>query len=113
MLTTALCSLIAVIEAVIASCKMTFPLLFWRDELHSVAFSLSLSLSAAAFYDSPERVFINSRDGKDVCEYPGKSLTLLLNSVIFKLGNKVGVMKHFFSVSSLTCHSRRNTGANN
>lgn len=56
-LTTALCSLIAVIEAVIASCKMTFPLLFWRDELHSVVFSLFLSL--LKHFMTPLNVFLS------------------------------------------------------
>lgn len=76
LLTAALCSLIAIIGAVIASRKMTFPLVLRRGRA-SFCCILSLSVSAAALYDASHHVFIHGRDGKDVCEYPGKSSTLL------------------------------------
>lgn len=98
-LTTALCSLIAVIEAVIASCKMTFPLLFWRDELHSVVFSLSLFLSLLQHFMTPLNVFLSIAEMEKMFVNIPVSLTLLLNSVIFKLGNKVEVMKLFSSLA--------------
>lgn len=79
LLTAALCSLIAIIEAIIASCKMTFPLVLWRGQASLCCIpSLSLSLFlSAALYDASNHVFVHGRDGKDVCEHSGKSLTLL------------------------------------
>lgn len=79
LLTAALCSLITIIEAIIASCKMTFPLVLWRGQA-SLCCTPSLSPSlflSAALYDASNHVFVHGRDGKDVCEHPGKSLTLL------------------------------------
>lgn len=57
---------------IMAPRKMTFPLLLYRDELHSLAFSLS----TAALYDTPHHLFIHGGAGEGVCEYPGKLLSL-------------------------------------
>lgn len=109
LLTAALCSLIAIIEAIIASRKMTFPLVLRRGRA-SFCCILSLSVSAAALYDASHHVFIHGRDGKDVCEYPGKSSTLLYTQRCHiptgwsSRGHKALHWRALFTDNSLTCH---------
>lgn len=96
LLTAALCSLIAIIEAVIASRKMTFPLVLRRGRA-SFCCILSLSLSLLQHFMTPLTMFLSMAEMERMfVNIPvSHRLYFTLNGVIFQLGGQVGVTKLF------------------